>query len=199
MIDTHARKYFQPFFERLARIPIYLELSPSWLTLLAFISGAAASLCFFLDLRLFSAALLFVSGLLDILDGSVARMTGTGTPWGAFLDLVLDRVVEVVFIITVALALPDTRLSCILLLGSIIFSFTIFLLSGSLIRKNTEKAFYYQAGLAERTETFIVFAAVLFMPSYASQVFSLFAAMIVFTGCQRFLEVYLYLFGKGKC
>jgi CDP-diacylglycerol--glycerol-3-phosphate 3-phosphatidyltransferase len=35
--------------------------------------------------------LLLVSGLLDTLDGSVARLSHTATKWGAFYDSVLDR------------------------------------------------------------------------------------------------------------
>jgi CDP-diacylglycerol--glycerol-3-phosphate 3-phosphatidyltransferase len=40
-------------------------------------------------------AALFVAGsLLDILDGALARQSGKGTPFGAFLDSTLDRVGE---------------------------------------------------------------------------------------------------------
>ena len=40
-------------------------------------------------------AVLFVAGsLLDILDGALARTSGKGTPFGAFLDSTLDRVGE---------------------------------------------------------------------------------------------------------
>jgi CDP-diacylglycerol--glycerol-3-phosphate 3-phosphatidyltransferase len=38
-------------------------------------------------------ALLFGAfGLIDLLDGTMARMLGTAGPWGAFLDSTLDRI-----------------------------------------------------------------------------------------------------------
>ena len=44
----------------------------------------------------FAGLLLAVSGFFDVLDGSVARATGTTSQRGAFLDSTLDRVSEVV-------------------------------------------------------------------------------------------------------
>jgi CDP-diacylglycerol--glycerol-3-phosphate 3-phosphatidyltransferase len=40
------------------------------------------------------AALFVVGSILDILDGALARSRGTGSPFGAFLDSTVDRVVE---------------------------------------------------------------------------------------------------------
>jgi phosphatidylglycerophosphate synthase len=192
MIDTHARKYFQPLFDKLALGLVPLRLSPNALTLGAFAAGTGASVAFVSGLRETALAALILSGILDVLDGTVARMTKT-THLGAFLDLTLDRVVEVAFVTAAALAVPDSRLSCVFVLGSTIFSFSVFLLSGNLVKKKSEKVFYYQAGLAERTETFIVFGLAILWPSYTACFFYIFAAMIAFTGGQRFLETYKYL------
>lgn len=40
------------------------------------------------------AALVLFSGTLDLLDGAVARMTGSASRWGALLDSTLDRVAD---------------------------------------------------------------------------------------------------------
>ena len=45
-------------------------------------------------LFLAGAALFVVGSVLDILDGALARKTGRGTPFGAFLDSTVDRVGE---------------------------------------------------------------------------------------------------------
>jgi CDP-diacylglycerol---glycerol-3-phosphate 3-phosphatidyltransferase len=45
-------------------------------------------------LFLVGAALFVVGSILDILDGALARRTGKGTPFGAFLDSTVDRVGE---------------------------------------------------------------------------------------------------------
>ncbi|MGH3091974.1 MAG: CDP-alcohol phosphatidyltransferase family protein [Gaiellaceae bacterium] len=43
---------------------------------------------------LVGAALFVIGSILDILDGALARRSGTGTPFGAFLDSTVDRVGE---------------------------------------------------------------------------------------------------------
>jgi CDP-diacylglycerol--glycerol-3-phosphate 3-phosphatidyltransferase len=49
-------------------------------------------------------AVLFVAGsLLDILDGALARTSGKGTPFGAFLDSTIDRVSEAFMLGAIAL------------------------------------------------------------------------------------------------
>ncbi len=45
-------------------------------------------------LFLVGAALFVIGSILDILDGALARRSGTGTPFGAFLDSTVDRVGE---------------------------------------------------------------------------------------------------------
>ena len=51
-----------------------------------------------------SGAVLFVAGsLLDILDGALARTSGKGTPFGAFLDSTTDRVSEAFMLGAIAL------------------------------------------------------------------------------------------------
>jgi CDP-diacylglycerol---glycerol-3-phosphate 3-phosphatidyltransferase len=67
-------------------VVVYFEYLSEWL----FIAGAA----------------LFVIGsVLDILDGALARRSGTGTPFGAFLDSTVDRVGEGFMIGAVGLVL----------------------------------------------------------------------------------------------
>jgi CDP-diacylglycerol--glycerol-3-phosphate 3-phosphatidyltransferase len=49
-------------------------------------------------------AVLFLTGsLLDILDGALARRTGTGTPFGAFIDSTTDRIGEAAVLGAIAL------------------------------------------------------------------------------------------------
>src|SRR5437867_4338572 len=51
----------------------------------------------------FLAGVAFIAGsLMDILDGRYSRMSGKGTPFGAFLDSTLDRLEEGIVLTTVA-------------------------------------------------------------------------------------------------
>lgn len=198
MLDSRARKYVQPFFSLLARFLIGMGATPNMLTLAALCTGMASAGAFFFGGRWSALALLWISGVLDVLDGSVARIGGKMSPFGALLDLVFDRVVEISFIVAASLRFPHVRLASVLLLSSIIFSFSVFLAVGALAgnSKRNVKAFYYQAGLAERTETFLVFSAVMMWPEGALPAFGIFTAMIVFTGIQRMREARLH-FGNG--
>jgi CDP-diacylglycerol---glycerol-3-phosphate 3-phosphatidyltransferase len=49
------------------------------------------------------AALFVVGSVLDILDGALARSTGKGTPFGAFLDSTTDRIGEAFMLGAIAL------------------------------------------------------------------------------------------------
>jgi len=76
-------------------------------------------------------ALLFVVGsILDILDGALARTSGKGTPFGAFLDSTTDRIGEGLMLCAIALlAARDARLVTVGLaflgvLGSLLVSYT---------------------------------------------------------------------------
>ena len=67
-------------------------------SLVVFFENRNELLCFWLG------AVLFVAGsLLDILDGALARTSGKGTPFGAFLDSTTDRVSEAFMLGAIAL------------------------------------------------------------------------------------------------
>lgn len=192
MLDTHARKYCQPCLSRLAQGLIALGLRPNTVTVMALATGLGGALALYQQQAVLALTLLWLSGLADVLDGTMARLTGESSPFGAFMDLIFDRIVEMCYILAIIIPVPELALPAVYLLCSIIFSFSIFLASGALVGKKSEKAFYYQAGLAERTETFLIFSLIIVFPEFAMLLLNLFTAMIVFTGGQRFYEVYRY-------
>lgn len=188
MLDTHCRHIAQPLFEHCAAFLQRRGCRPLPVTCAALGTGLLAALGFGLGYSLLPLALLWLSGLLDVLDGTLARRTGTASPFGALCDLLFDRLVEMAVIVAAALRFPHTRLACVALLCAILFCFSVFLIVGNFSARQSEKAFYYQAGLTERTETFIIFSMVFLMPDFTAEIFWLFTALIVFTGCQRFRE-----------
>jgi CDP-diacylglycerol--glycerol-3-phosphate 3-phosphatidyltransferase len=56
-------------------------------------------------LFILGAALFVVGSILDILDGALARRSGKGTPFGAFLDSTVDRIGEAFMIAAIGLVL----------------------------------------------------------------------------------------------
>ncbi|WP_084961690.1 CDP-alcohol phosphatidyltransferase family protein [Thermoactinospora rubra] len=66
--------------------------TPNGLTAGSLVLGMASAVCFGLDQLVAGAALFYVSFLLDCVDGKIARLKGTGTPFGLWLDYVGDRI-----------------------------------------------------------------------------------------------------------
>jgi phosphatidylglycerophosphate synthase len=79
-------------------------VTPNRITVGAFVLGAGAAACFWQQSYwwLFAGAVLFhLSFVLDCMDGKIARLNGTGSVFGAWLDYVFDRLR--VLVCTVAL------------------------------------------------------------------------------------------------
>lgn len=84
-----------PLASRLVRLVApYRSITPNRLTMAAFVLGLAAAACFVMqDLPwLIAGAVLFhLSFVIDCMDGKIARLNGTGSVFGAWLDYVFDR------------------------------------------------------------------------------------------------------------
>jgi len=188
MLDTNARKYVQPLLERIASLLIRVGVSANLATVMAFAVGvlSAGMVC----LRWYwpAVAALWLSGLLDAVDGTIARKTDTSSPLGTFLDIVFDRIVEILQLMALIYIEPELALYVAVVLGTIIISMTIFLTVGAAAKNNTVKTFYYQTGLAERSEGFIMLSLAVLLEKYRIIVLLIFAGIILFTAVQRFIE-----------
>jgi CDP-diacylglycerol--glycerol-3-phosphate 3-phosphatidyltransferase len=74
-----------------ARTLLGPRVRPNQLTVLGLFCSAVAAVAFAADRQRVAGLLLALAGLLDIFDGSLARVSGQVSPFGAFLDSVLDR------------------------------------------------------------------------------------------------------------
>ncbi len=79
-------------------------LSPNQWTLLSIVPIAVAFYYLITDQFLKAAAFFIVGAFLDVVDGSVARVTGRVSKRGAFLDTLVDRYVEGAIIFGLLLA-----------------------------------------------------------------------------------------------
>lgn len=196
MIDTRVRRYVQKTFNLMARPLISAGFSPTQITLAAGILGLTAS-AFTLrgDFpgRMAALALGAASALLDILDGTVARLTGRTSPLGAFLDLLLDRVVESCFILAFAWTFPAAIWPGMVFLTLVIVNFSSFLLAGNLFPNRGEKSMHYEGGLVERTETFLLFGLMLLFPARAPWLLWLFNALMAVTALVRLIRIIQYV------
>jgi CDP-diacylglycerol--glycerol-3-phosphate 3-phosphatidyltransferase len=94
--STGVRRLAARWIVSLART----RITPDALTVLGLSICAAASVCVYFENRnellwyWTGAALFWAGSLLDVLDGALARQSGKGTPFGAFLDSTTDRLGE---------------------------------------------------------------------------------------------------------
>jgi phosphatidylglycerophosphate synthase len=127
--------------------------------------------------------------LLDGLDGPVAR-AGAPTERGGFLDIMADFSVYGGFVVGVAIGLPAARLACVVLLAAYYVSGTAFLALSSLQERRAqpggdERSLRFAGGLAEGTETVVVYVLFCLLPRQAAGIAWGFAAAVAVTAVQR--------------
>lgn len=190
MLDTHGRAMVQPVITKTARFFLHIGLKANHVTIFAFLIGILASVLVYMKQPIAGVIMLWISGFLDAVDGSMARQSKSSSPWGTVLDVTFDRIVEAGILIALALLHqdPKTLILFLLLAISIIFTMTIFLTVGALSEKESYKSFYYQPGLAERTEGFILFSLMVLFQSHLVFWTIVFLIVEIVTGLQRLLE-----------
>jgi archaetidylinositol phosphate synthase len=188
MLDTHARRHVQPIIGWTAKQLLKRGLTANQVTWIAFLIGSVTGVLIYYDYPIIAVILLWISGFLDAVDGSMAREEGNTTLWGTLLDITFDRIVELSVIIGLAARFPDVQFLLLLLVASIVFSMTVFLTVGALSDKKGMKSFYYQAGLAERTEGFLLFTLMILLPQWLFWITGLFLLVETYTGLQRMWE-----------
>jgi phosphatidylglycerophosphate synthase len=152
MLDTYGRRFVQPAVGWIARKLLHRGLSPIQITFLALGIGVLSGPLVVLGYPILAMAALWTSGLLDVIDGSMARESGAPGSWGCLLDITFDQVVELSVILGLAIRFPEARLALLVLTSVLLVSMTVFLTVAALVRADGFKAFYYQPGLIERSE-----------------------------------------------
>lgn len=188
MLDTHARKYVNPIIDIGAKFFLKLKLKPNHVTMIALLVGLSTSIFLYFDMGTIAVVVLWLSGYLDAVDGAMARNSNSTSSFGTLLDIVSDRLVEVGMILVFGVKFIDVRFNLIILAVSILMSMTIFLTVGACTEKKGMKSFYYQAGVAERSEGFILFSLMMILPDYLGIITNIFSILVLFTATQRFLE-----------
>lgn len=90
-----ARKVMSGLIEPPARLLLRLHVSPDAVTVAGTVLTAGVALWLLPQGDFIPAVLIMlVLSMSDLLDGTMARMSGTSGPWGNFLDATLDRVAD---------------------------------------------------------------------------------------------------------
>ena len=94
MLTNVARAWGARIIQPIARLLTRLGLTPNTVTVLGFLLSAAVALVLASGRLTLSGLLLIATLAFDAVDGTMARMQGTTSRFGAFLDSTLDRWTE---------------------------------------------------------------------------------------------------------
>jgi CDP-diacylglycerol--glycerol-3-phosphate 3-phosphatidyltransferase len=158
------------------------------LTVLGVVMAAAASVAIANGALRAALLLLFLTALPDVLDGAVAKASGTAGPRGAFFDSVCDRLADGLLLGGVAWYLADTEGGRIVVLPLAV------LVVSSLVSYERAKAdalgFDARGGLMERAERLILLGLGLLFSEFLIPALWLMLVLTTFTAGQRFVKVW---------
>jgi choline kinase/phosphatidylglycerophosphate synthase len=101
------------------------RIEPLTVTLISFILGLSASVLLAMRAFILGGLLVQLASIIDGVDGELARLYRKATPWGGYLDSVLDRVSDIAIVAGLTLSLPIidgfTLLFAILATANVIF------------------------------------------------------------------------------
>ncbi len=189
MIDSRLRHQVQPVFDSLGKRLHQSGFTPGQITMTAFITGILSAIFISQQWIILALVFLWLSGVLDLLDGTVARLSGSITNIGALFDLILDRMVEAAVIIGFYMMAPGDALAYLLFLTGVIFNFSTFLAAGTLFTNTGFKSMHYDAGILERTETFLLFTVMILWPAGRYGLLMAFNIVMFITGFVRLIRL----------
>jgi CDP-diacylglycerol--glycerol-3-phosphate 3-phosphatidyltransferase len=132
--------------------------------------------------------LVALAGLPDILDGAVAKASGTASPRGAFFDSVADRVTDALLMGGVAWYLASTQPGRVAVLPLAVVAASMLI---SYERAKAESlGFDARGGLMERAERLLALGFGLLFESLLVPVLWVMLGLTLFTAGQRFVRVW---------
>lgn len=95
MLSAHLRAPVARVVDPVARGLLRIGMTPDAMTVLGALGVSASAVVFYPRGELFVGTLVIAAFIFsDLLDGTMARLSGTTTKWGAFADSTLDRVAD---------------------------------------------------------------------------------------------------------
>jgi phosphatidylglycerophosphate synthase len=83
--------------------PIAARLAPyvsaNFVSVLSLLAAVGAGVAFWREMPVTGALLILANGFLDMLDGSIARARGTAGPFGSFVDKIIDKYADLIFLL----------------------------------------------------------------------------------------------------
>lgn len=156
MLSRLAQAFVRRLLTPPAQALLKMGIGPDAVTIIGAIGVVAGALWFFPRGEFWLGALVITFFVFsDTLDGTMARLSGRASPWGAFLDSTLDRIGDAaVFggILMYFAAQPDGHLTAWFALACLVFGFMV-----SYARARAEGlGMQAKGGIAERADRLAV-------------------------------------------
>jgi CDP-diacylglycerol--glycerol-3-phosphate 3-phosphatidyltransferase len=188
MFDGRWRSTFEtglrPVGSQLRRFGV----TANQLTLTGLVMAGAAAVTIAHGYLRMGLVLLALTALPDVLDGAVAKASGTASPRGAFFDSVVDRVSDALLLGGIAWYLASTQSGRVAVLPLAVLAASMLI---SYERAKAESlGFSARGGLMERAERLIALGLGLLFPTILVPILWVMLVLTVFTAGQRFVSVW---------
>src|SRR6185503_6434436 len=127
---SRYRQTTRMWSDPLGRALFRLRLRPNHLTVMGLVVSLGAAAAFVMGQVRLGGLLVLIAGLFDFADGSLARASGQVTPFGGFLDSVIDRYSDLVVLLGIVVlfaGMPNMRGALVAMagvVGSVMVSYT---------------------------------------------------------------------------
>jgi phosphatidylglycerophosphate synthase len=177
---------------RIARVLFQSGVRANQATIIGGVLGVTAGVLFARDNLALGLFALSLSGILDAVDGTIAREFGAATVLGGVLDLTFDRIVEAAVLLGLVWPHSWLQLPAAVVLATWYVNITIFMATGAALG-GSEKLIHYPPGLVERTEALIFFVLLALVPIWGAYLCYAYAGLEIATVVQRVIYALRYL------
>jgi phosphatidylglycerophosphate synthase len=191
MLDAKLRPLIDPPLNAAGRMLAGMGVTANALTFAGLALGLGGALAIALGHIGWGLALIIANRIADGLDGAVARVRGP-SDLGGYFDIVADFAFYVSIPVGFGVLSAANTLPALVLVASFVLTGVSFLafavIAGKRGAENTahgRKSFFYSTGLAEGTETIIVFIAMCLFPAWFGTLAYGYSALCALTVVQR--------------
>ncbi len=149
---TALRPRFIRYLEPVAGVFVKLRITPNQISMLALIAGISCAFLFFQRQYLLGSLALILSAILDLVDGSVARMTDAHSNFGAVFDWIVDKYVDALVLLGIGLSGIPVISQFIAVPPFMDFGIVAFAIIGSLMNTFIKPVVYAEIGYVSKVE-----------------------------------------------
>ncbi|MCU4138999.1 MAG: Phosphatidylglycerophosphate synthase [Thermodesulfobacteria bacterium] len=120
---TEKKEYFEKIYTPFGTILYKLHFPANLITFLSLLIGTGSALAYYNGNLISAMFLLIISGLLDLSDGVVARLSGKPTKFGAVFDWITDKWVDGLILGTIGYFYADPFWAILAIITSMLHSF----------------------------------------------------------------------------